>query len=130
GRPCRCLRSRPLAWASARLQRLRQPHLEAQRDELPPDPPPAGRRLDHHRHHPATPGLSPAGQALPISREPLLDNVTTVGIDHSRLERQLMDIDRRVHQHEPPLIETEARSSSSTVRTEPYDIQKATRLAS
>jgi hypothetical protein len=45
--------------------------------------------------------------------EALLDHLTAVGIEHSRLERVLMDVDRRVQHHGPPLVETEARSSLS-----------------
>src|SRR5207244_12237445 len=100
-----------------RRQRLKQPPLEGQSDRLAPRPAPAGRRLDRHGCDPASPWLGPPSQALPVSREPLLDHLPTIGIEHSRLQRALVNVDRRVH-HEPPLVDTEARSSA-TVRTEP-----------
>src|SRR5439155_8692633 len=63
--------------------------------------------------HAAPPRLRPTGKALPIRREALLDHDTTLGIEHRRLERVLMDVDRREQHHRPPLLDTEARSSSS-----------------
>src|SRR5439155_23008861 len=59
----------------------------------------------------------------------LLDHDTVLGIEHRRLERVLMDVDRRVQHHEPPLVR-QRPDRPSTVRTEPYDIQNATAMQS
>src|SRR5439155_25763410 len=96
-----------------RLHRLSQPHLETIDDELAPHPTPAGRRLDRYRRDAVPALLGPAGKAVPIRGEALLDDLTAVGTEHSRLERVLVDVDRRVQHHRPPLVDTEARSSSS-----------------
>ncbi len=98
------LRAAPAAEQGSRLHRLSQPHIETACDELAPDPTPTGRRLDRHRRDPAAPLLRPAGQALPISREALLDHLATLWIEHRRLEGVLVNVNRRVQHREPPLV--------------------------
>jgi hypothetical protein len=48
----------------------------------------------------APPRLGPASKTVPIRGEALLDHLTAVGIEHSRLERVLVDVDRRIQHHE------------------------------
>src|SRR5436190_312361 len=96
------------------------PNVEPARRALPPAPPPAGRRLDRARAAPALPLLGPARKTLPIGREARLDHLATLRIEHRRLKGVLVDVDRREQHHGPPHVD-EARSSS-TLRTEPYDI--------
>ena len=54
---------------------------------------------------PSSPLLSPASETRTISREARLSHLTTLRIEHRRLERVLMDVDRRVQHHGPPLVE-------------------------
>jgi hypothetical protein len=131
--PCQPARIEPIglgaaaaAEQSARLHRLRQPHLETIGDQLAPDPAPTGRRLDRHRRDAAPPRLRPAGKALPIRGEALLDHDTSLGIEHRRLERVLMDVDRRVQHHEPPSRRHRGPIVPQRSGQSPYDIQNAT----
>jgi hypothetical protein len=94
------LRAAPSAEQTARLHRLGETNFETAQGELPPHPAPPGRRLDRHRHHPPPPPLRPAGKALAVGREAILHHLAGLGIEHGRLERVLVDIDRRV-QHRP-----------------------------
>ena len=122
GRSVFALRRRPSNAARAPA-RPGAPGSRAQRAHA--NPTPAGRRLDRHRRDPAPPLPRPASQALPVRREPGLDHLPAVGIEHRRLERVLMDIDCRVQLPEPP---PDDRGSDRPQRSgqNPYDIQEAT----
>jgi hypothetical protein len=83
-------------------------------------PSPAGRRLDRDRLHAAAPLLGPARKTLLICGEPLLDTSPNSGSSTAAWKTCLwMSI--AAYSISDLLSTTEARSSS-TPRTEPYDI--------
>jgi hypothetical protein len=120
-----CLGAAPPPQQRTRLHGLSQPHVEAARRELAPDPAPARRGLDRHRRDPAPPLLSPARKALPVGRKARLDHLAALRIEHRRLEGMLVDVDR-CEQHAPPLDEQKPdrpqRSGQSPMTTTLWDV--------
>src|SRR5712692_121869 len=105
------LRAPASAEQGSRLHRLRQAHLEPALDEFAPNPTPTGRRLNRHRLDPTSPLLGPTGEALAISREPLLDQLAARGRARPPGTHACGCRSLRTRSRTSSLTDTEARSA-------------------
>src|SRR5262249_61167825 len=83
--------------ARPRRTGITEPHVEPARRKLAPAPTPAGRRLKRARLQLSLPSRRPVSKSLAPRRQPLLDELAAVAVQHRRLEHLLVNVERCVH---------------------------------